>query len=71
MLNMDGSSFVEVGSILEGVSPKDLFFSDRKVIRKDVEIGNGRPILCYRQSHDKNGTTVADGNGSCVVDSAA
>ena len=62
----------EVGSILEGVSPKDLFFSDRKVIqerRGDRNVGD----LFYAtiQSHDKNGTTVADGNGSCVVDSAA
>ena len=59
----------EVGSILEGVSPDDLIFSERKVIqerRGDRRVGD----LFYAtiQSHEKTGTSVLDGNGACLVD---
>ena len=60
----------EVGSILEGVSPEDLTFSERKVIQeKRGERSVGDLFYATIQSHEKTGTSVLDGNGSCLVDS--
>lgn len=62
----------EVGSILEGVSPEDLTtFSELKVIQeKRGERNVGDLFYATVQAHDKNGTTVSDGNGSCLVDTS-